>query len=64
VFVNLARGELFRAIRPETVYAKVDSINGHAGAALPEDWSPHWLRHTHATALLRSYLELNLQFPH
>jgi hypothetical protein len=23
-----------------------------AGAALPEDWSPHWLRHTHATALL------------
>ena len=55
VFVNLTRGQLFAPIRPETVYAKRDSINGRAaaaGAGLPEGWSPHWLRHTHATALL------------
>lgn len=54
VFVNLTHGERFRAIRPETVYAKVDSVTKRSGGVLPRGWSPHWLRHTHATALLLS----------
>ncbi len=51
VFVNLVRGELFAPMRAETVYAKVDSLTRRC-PVLPPRWSPHWLRHTHATALL------------
>lgn len=54
VFVNLAGGQLFAPIRPETVYAKVRSLTRNAKGVLPQQWSPHWLRHTHATALLLS----------
>ena len=54
VFVNLTAGTLFAPMRPETVYAKVDSLTRRAKGALPDGWSPHWLRHTHATALLLS----------
>ena len=52
VFVNLARGEKYAPMRPETVYDKVDLITARRSDVLPEDWTPHWLRHTHATALL------------
>jgi integrase/recombinase XerD len=52
VFVNLARGRRFAPLRPETVYAKVRAIKAHLGPAVPADWSPHWFRHTHASALL------------
>ncbi len=51
VFVNLQRGPRFSPIRQETVYEKVRGLRA-AHASLPPDWSPHWLRHTHATALL------------
>lgn len=51
VFVNLTRGTRFAPMRVETVYSRVRSIRA-AVAGLPERWSPHWLRHTHATALL------------
>ncbi|MDA8332425.1 MAG: tyrosine-type recombinase/integrase [Candidatus Dormibacteraeota bacterium] len=51
-FVNLARGEHFSPLRPETVYAKVRAIKAHLGPACPADWTPHWFRHTHASALL------------
>jgi len=54
VFVNLTAGKLFEPTRPETVYAKVDSVTKRSAGVLPEEWSPHWLRHTHATALLLS----------
>jgi len=54
VFVNVDRGELFAAMRPETVYAAVRSVNRRSAEVLPGQWSPHWLRHTHATALLLS----------
>ncbi|WP_165587387.1 tyrosine-type recombinase/integrase, partial [Mycobacteroides abscessus] len=54
VFVNLAGGQLYAPTRPETVYAKVRSISHNAKGAVPKDWSPHWMRHTHATALLLS----------
>jgi integrase len=52
VFVNLSRGQRFSALRPESVYAKVRAIKAHLGPAVPADWSPHWFRHTHASALL------------
>ncbi len=51
VFVNLQRGKLFFPMRPENVYDKVRTLRA-AHPSLPPDWSPHWLRHTHATALL------------
>lgn len=51
-FVNISNGPRFAPMRPETVYAKVRSITARAGGALPKAWTPHWLRHTHATALL------------
>lgn len=52
VFVNLAAGTQFSPMRPENVYTKVRSITRRAPKVLPAGWSPHWLRHTHATALL------------
>ncbi|HUH72755.1 MAG TPA: tyrosine-type recombinase/integrase [Mycobacterium sp.] len=51
VFVNLSHGPRFSALRAETVYDKVRAIK-RAQPSLPADWTPHWLRHTHATALL------------
>lgn len=51
VFVNLAHGPRFAAMRVETVYDKVRGIK-RAQPSLPAGWTPHWLRHTHATALL------------
>lgn len=52
VFVNCARAPLWRPLRPESVYDVVDRITRAAGDDLPPGWTPHWLRHTHATALL------------
>lgn len=51
VFVNLAREPLFAPWSPDSVYDKVAAITAAARGQLPR-WSPHWLRHTHATALL------------
>lgn len=51
VFVNLAREPLFAPWSPDSVYDKVATITKAAHGQLPR-WSPHWLRHTHATALL------------
>ena len=51
VFVNLAREPYFSPWSPDSVYDKVDAITKAANGQLPR-WSPHWLRHTHATALL------------
>lgn len=52
VFVNVARQPYFKALSPDSVYDKVDSLTRHHPDQLPRRWSPHWLRHTHATALL------------
>jgi integrase/recombinase XerD len=51
VFVNLQRGPRFSPMRQENIYEKVRGLRT-AHRSLPPDWSPHWLRHTHATALL------------
>jgi len=52
VFVNVNRGEPFAPLRPESVYAKVGQLSRRFGESLPEGWTPHWFRHTHATSLL------------
>ncbi|MDN5916931.1 MAG: tyrosine-type recombinase/integrase [Pseudonocardia sp.] len=50
LLVNLDRPPLLHALRPGTVYDKVTALR-RRGAG-PAGWSPHWFRHTHATALL------------
>ena len=54
VFVNVAAGELFAPMRPETVYKLVRRITKKLGGQVPAGWTPHWFRHTHATGLLLS----------
>lgn len=51
VFVNVAREPLWAAMSPDTVYDKVAAIKKRH-PELPGKWGPHWMRHTHATALL------------
>lgn len=52
VFVNVTRGTPFAAIRPETVYSRVTALKRRLGSKVPQDWTPHWFRHSHATWLL------------
>ena len=52
VFVNLQREPRFRALRPEIVYALLRRLRRGLGDAVPAQVTPHWFRHTHATALL------------
>jgi site-specific recombinase XerD len=54
VLVNLQRGRWLAPLRPETVYDKVASLKRRLGDAVPASWTPHWFRHTHASALLLS----------
>jgi integrase len=50
LLVNLARPPLLRALREGTVRDKVAALR-RKGIG-PPGWTPHWLRHSHATALL------------
>jgi integrase len=52
VFVNLAREPRFAPWRPDSVYDLVDRLRRKLSGQVPQGWSPHWLRHSHATALL------------
>ena len=52
VFVNLAAGTRFAPWRPESVYDLVGRLRRDLAGRVPAGWSPHWLRHSHATALL------------
>src|SRR6266700_3911204 len=52
VFVNLAGGTRFAPWRPESVYDLVDRLRRDLAGQVPDGWSPHWMRHSHATALL------------
>lgn len=52
VFVNVGGEPLFAPMRVESVYARVRVLTRDHGEVLPPDWTPHWLRHSHATALL------------
>ena len=52
VFVNITREPLWRPMRPETVYKLTSRLDRKLAGRLPENWTPHWFRHTHATAML------------
>jgi len=54
VFVNLAREPRFQPLRAETVAWQVRRLRRRFPEELPAGFTPHWLRHTHATALLMS----------
>ena len=54
VFVNLNRGRRFAPLRPESVYDVVARLRRQLAGQVPSGWTPHWLRHSHATALLLS----------
>jgi integrase len=54
VFVNLAREPRYEPMRPETVYWLVRRLRRDLAGRVPERFTPHWFRHTHATALLLS----------
>jgi integrase len=51
VFVNLFRGPPGAPLRPETVYDWIEGFK-RRHPLLPAGWTPHWFRHSHATALL------------
>jgi len=51
VFTNMLRGPLGAPLRPESVYAWVRAFK-RRHPLLPPGWTPHWFRHSHATALL------------
>ena len=52
VFVNLAGGTRFAPWRPESVYDLVKRLRRDLAGQVPQAWTPHWMRHSHATALL------------
>jgi integrase len=54
VFVNLDREPRFAPWRPESVYDLVDRLRRQLSGQVPAAWTPHWMRHSHATALLLS----------
>jgi integrase len=50
LFVNLQRPPLFAALREGTVRDKTTALRTKRIG--PPGWTPHWFRHSHATALL------------
>jgi integrase len=50
LWVNLDRPPLLAALRESTVRDKTDAVR-RKGVG-PAGWTPHWFRHSHATALL------------
>ena len=46
-------------MRPERVY-RITGRLGQRLPGLPEGWSPHWLRHTHASASLLAGVPLHV----
>ncbi len=54
IFVNLDREPRFAPWRPDSVYDLVDRLRRQLAGQVPKKWSPHWYRHSHATALLLS----------
>ena len=50
LLVNVARPPLLSALRETTVREKVAALRRRGIG--PNEWTPHWFRHTHATALL------------
>lgn len=51
IFINFYRGQIGRPLRAETVYDWIEGFK-RRHPLLPAEWTPHWFRHFHATALL------------
>lgn len=51
IFCNVRRSPLFKPLRPESVYAHLASVKRRE-PKVPPAMTPHWFRHTRATALL------------
>jgi len=51
IFCNTRREPLYGPLRTEAVYAHLRSVKRRM-PQLPASMTPHWFRHTHATALL------------
>lgn len=51
LFCNVFRGERWEPISVNSVYAHLE-LRKKRNPLLPTGFTPHWLRHTHATALL------------
>lgn len=51
IFCNVFREPLFGPLRTESVYAHLSRMK-RLVPELPPAMTPHWFRHTHATALL------------
>ena len=60
VFVNLNGGERFAPWQPGSVYSLVDRLKRELEHKVPAGWTPHWFRHTHATALLLAGVALHV----
>jgi len=45
-------GTRFAPWRPESVYDLTGRLRRDLAGQVPAAWTPHWLRHSHATALL------------
>ena len=58
-FVNLDGEPRFAPMRPKRVDRITDRLR-RVLPGLPEGWSPHWLRHTHASALLLAGVPLHV----
>jgi len=54
VFVNLGGGQRFAPWKPDSVYDLVKRLHRQLAGQVPAGWTPHWMRHSHATALLLS----------
>ena len=54
VFVNLAGGTRFAPWQPDSVYDLVGRLRRDLAGQVPAAWTPHWMRHSRATALLLS----------
>lgn len=60
VFVNLDREPRFSPMRVESVYALVGRLRRQLAGVVPVAWTPHWFRHSHATALLLGGVPLHV----
>ena len=59
IFCNVAREPFFAPLRPESIYAHLGSMKRRV-PCLPPSTTPHWFRHTHATALLLAGVPLHV----
>lgn len=59
IFCNTQRQPLFGPLRPESVYAHLRAVKRRL-PQLPVAMTPHWFRHTHATALLLANTPLHV----